>query len=392
MSANYQILKGRYKLEEELGRGAFGVTHRALDMDMHSQQVVVKILSEEGARVDGELKALTLINDQNVVRVSDHGWTPDGRSFFVMQYVKGKSLKRVLQEGGAMELRRAAHIVRQLGDAVSAVHDACVIHRDVKPDNVMLQTTRDGETAILIDFGLATIKDPLASLREQGTWAGTPLYMAPEQLRNQPIPASDVWALGVVAYEMVTGQKPFSLADVDALAHTPRAFTEPKALRPDLPEAARDVILKALSYDPPRRYAHAHEMGDAFTRAVINIEPALPPPPPSAPASLKELLRDCRELFESLDEFRDPDSLRAFFSKAELSAYQNCVGRGARLEFDHLLYCLYRAGRRYQGHALVELLDALASHYKGHWPEQKCARLSGSLKQLLEQQPTAGRT
>jgi serine/threonine protein kinase len=381
-------INGRYEVERELGRGAFGVTYLARDTHMHSQPVVVKFLREANVR---EIKALTRVNHPNVVRVSDQGQTPEGHYFFVMQYVEGLRLTDAIPDRG-MELRRAARIVSQLGSALSAVHGVGVVHRDVKPENVMLQTSGGGEYAILIDFGLATVEDPRARSRDRETWAGTPLYMAPEQLRGNPVPASDVWALGVVAYEMVTGGRPFSQADLLALQDAPRAFTRPRALRPDLPQAAQEVLLKALSYEPVRRYAHAHEMGEAFLRAVD--EP--PPPPTRDPATpsagpLTELLRGCQELFASLDQFRTPESLRAFFSASGLSPYKDCVGRGERLEFDHLLYCLYRAGRSYQGQALTDLLGALAAHYQGKWQEPECERLRDSLEQLLGRSPATAR-
>jgi serine/threonine protein kinase len=385
IAPNFKI-NGRYEVKRELGRGTFGVAYLACDTHMHSHQVVVKLLTEANVR---EIEALTLISHPNVVRVYEQGWTPEGSHFFVMQYVEGKRLADVIPERG-MDLGRAARIVSQLGSALTAVHDAGVVHRDLKPANVMLQTSRDDVFAILIDFGGATVEDPLASVRGQETRAGTPFYMAPEQLRGRPVAASDVWALGVVAYEMVTGRRPFSPADVLALKDTPRAPADPMSLRPELPEAARDVILKALNYDPTLRYTHACEMGELFLRAVR--DPAPPPPPPApAPESHKELLRRCQELFESFDEFRSPDSLHGFFSVAELRAYQNCVGRGVRLEFDQLLDCLCRSGREYRGQALIALLAVLASRYRDDYRGWECEGLRASLKQLLARPPAAER-
>ena len=378
---------GRYEVERELGRGAFGVTYLARDTHMHSQLVVLKFLREVNVR---EIQALTRVHHPHVVRVSDRGETPDGYHFFVMQYVEGLRLTDAIPDRG-MELGRAARIVSQLGTALSAVHGVGVVHRDVKPENVMLQTSGGGEFAILIDFGVATIEETQARGGDPKTWAGTPLYMAPEQLRGNPVPASDVWALGVVAYEMGTGRRPFSPAEVLALQDAPRAFTRPKSLRPDLPRGAQEVILKALSYDPVLRYARAHEMGEAFQRAIDEQPSATPSPAQPSQASLTEQLRRCQELFASLDEFGSPDSLRAFFAVSGLRDDQNCVGRGVRLEFDHLLYCLRRAGRSYQGQALIDLLDALAAHYKGTWQEQECERLRDELEPLLGRAPAAGR-
>jgi serine/threonine protein kinase len=392
----------RYEIERELGSGAFGVAYLARDTENHSRRVVIKVLLEaEGQsfddasfriRFERETKALALIDHPYVVHVYEHGWTLEGRPYIVMQYVKGKSLRKAMR-GRGMELGRAARIVEQLGSALSAVHAKGVVHRDLKPENVMLQSSHDDEFAILIDFGVATVEETRARRRGQETWAGTPDYMAPEQLRSRPCPASDVWALGVVAYELATGRRPFTAADVRALSDTPRAavITGLKALRPELPEAAQAVILKALSYDPALRYAHAHEMGKAFLQAVSDGIPTRPGPTQPVSETLTELLQRCQVLFESLDQFRNPDSLHAFFSITELGSGKNCIGRAARLEFDQLLNCLYCSGRDYQGQALIDLLSALATQYSKDHRGQQFERLGVSLKRLLEQPPAAGR-
>jgi serine/threonine protein kinase len=218
--------------------------------------------------------------------------------------------------------------------------------------------------------------------------------MAPEQLRGHPVPASDVWALGVVAYELVTGQRPFSPADIAMLNQAQTApVTEPRTLSPALPKVAQAVILKALSYDPAHRYTHAHEMGQAFLRAVLEGDPPGPDrtldPPPFGSESPAEPLRRCQELFTSFEEFRNPDSLRAFFSLTELETGRNCVSFSARLELDQLLDCLYRSGRNYRGQALVEVLSVLASHYRDDYRGKQCEWLRDSLRRLLERPPVA---
>jgi serine/threonine protein kinase len=270
------------------------------------------------------------------------------------------------------------------------VHDAGIVHRDLKPENVILQSSVNGEFAILIDFGVAKIEVSRAGKSEQETLAGTPVYMAPEQLRGHPEPASDVWALGVVTYELVTGQRPFSsTAEILNLkdAHDVPA-TELRALGPALPKVAQAAILKALSNDADHRYQHAHEMGEAFLQAVLKGDP---PDLNSAPddaqlgsKSVTELLRRCQELFNLLEEFSNPHRLNAFFSIANLTAGQKCVDRAALLEYDQLLKCLYGSGRDYRGQALVEVLSALASRYQGDYRGQQCEEIRNDLKRLLE--------
>jgi eukaryotic-like serine/threonine-protein kinase len=402
-------LNGRYEIERELGSGGFGVTYLARDAQMHSRRVAIKVPRTEGGafddpwfrkHFDDEIKALARIEHPCVVRVYEYGWTPEGHPFFVMAYVDGESLWDAAR-GDAMGLRRAARIIGQLGSALSAAHDVGVVHRDLKPENVMLQSFGSEEFAVLIDFGIASVRDFQAGRREQSTVvAGTRPYMAPEQLCGAPEPASDTWALGVVAYELVTGRLPFEANDLVALADMQRAGlgTMPKALRPELPEAAQAVILKALSYDPSARHARADEMGEAFLRAVAGGAATTLPQDypaelrhetaPPSPESLKELLRGCRQLFKELEElFGRPDDLRSYLRMEGLDACAECVRNAADINFNQLLDCLYRSGREYRGQALIDLLTALASSYREDHRGQKSEGLRRGLKQLLEQAP-----
>lgn len=410
-------LNGRYVIERELGRGGLGVVYLARDTNLQSRPVVVKTLLETFAgsfddswlrrKFDEEITALLRIKHPGVVGISDVGFMRDGRPFFVMDYIEGENLRSAMH-GQVMELKRAAHIILQLSRALSAAHEMGVIHRDLKPDNIMLQKFRSGEeVTYLIDFGIATVKDLQAEQDEQRTRsAGTLPYMAPEQLRGGPLPASDVWALGVTAYEMVTGRLPFPAKDLLTLDDMQRTGVgiKPVALRPELPEAAQEVILKALNYDPNRRYPHVHEMGKAFLRAILrsesptvllseesmsqypeelNGQSALPTLPP-----LYDQLRCCRILFEKLDEFDTPDSLRSFFRRVGLDAYESCVKRSANIDFNQLLDCLSRSGRDYRGQALVDLMALLASHYRNegsNYVAQDCEGLRSSLVQLFSQ-------
>jgi serine/threonine protein kinase len=410
-------LNGRYEIEKELGRGGLGLVYLARDTHLQSRPVVIKTLLETRAgtfddswprkKFDEEIMALVRIKHPGVVGIYDMGLMPDGKPFFVMPYVAGESLRSAMH-GREMELKRAAHIIRQLSSALSAAHEMGVIHRDLKPENVMLQTFASGEEfALLIDFGIATVKELQAGQHEQITKvAGTLPYMAPEQLRGGPVPASDVWALGVMAYEMVTGRLPFPADNMLALDDMQRTGvgTKPRELRSELPEAAQEVILQALNYDPHRRYPHIHEMGEKFLCAILESEsprvssseesmsnyptelnrqtapPTLPP--------LYELLQRCRNLFKELEEFTSPGSLRTFFLSVGLSAYEDCVSRATDIDLTHLLACLSNSGRNYRGQALVDLLALLALHYRNKqkdYQAQECEGLRSSLMQLFAQ-------
>jgi len=269
-------LKGRYQLVRELGRGGFGVTYLAIDTEVASRKVVVKILRKRRSedawslkKFKGEMEALARIDHPGVVAVVDFGHLEDERPFLVMQYVAGTSLRALIQPGG-MPLERMADIVRQAARALTAAHEVGVCHRDLKPENIMVQTRSGEEQVKLIDFGIASIKDSDTEPTPTKI-AGTGLYMAPEQFWGESSPASDIYQLGVVAYEMATGIVPFGKSAADGLPQQKMKALRvpPKELRPDLPAAAQDAILRAISPDPCERYPRARDFGDALAAALL---------------------------------------------------------------------------------------------------------------------------
>ena len=271
-------VKDRYRIVKELGRGSFGVVYLARDEQLHSRPVVVKILLEQSSarsawiarKFREEREALARLDHPGVVGVLDCGEMPDGKPFLVMQFVDGVTLRSVLADQ-PMAFERAARIVRQISQALTAAHDRGIYHRDLKPENIMLQDLGHGEELIkIIDFGVAVVKESHAAATEQTGVAGSGPYMAPEQLLGQPSAASDVYALGVIAYELVTGQRPFHATTLVELfqAQQEGIQVQPATLRPDLPLPAQDAILKALAFDANRRYARARDFGEEFARAL----------------------------------------------------------------------------------------------------------------------------
>jgi serine/threonine protein kinase len=283
-------LGGRYLVEKELGRGGFCAVFLARDLKLRHTPVVIKVLLNVWRETTSktwmekkfreEIAALARIDHPGVVRALDVGESPDGRSYLVMQYVPGKSLRSILTPEG-LELDRMANLARQMGRALAAAHRQGVIHRDLKPENIMLQSEGDEEYVKIIDFGIATIRDMADGVDGQTTEViGTRNYMAPEQLRGKPGHASDIYALGVIAYEMATGRRPFNSESILDLYELQRAGVKlkPRALRPSLPVAAQSLILKALSFAPQDRFANAKDFTDALADVLIGEGGRLPRP------------------------------------------------------------------------------------------------------------------
>lgn len=274
------LLKERYLIEGELGRGGIGVVYLARDTQLMNRRVVVKVLLQESGnslhnpwfkkKFEQEIEALIRLDHPGIVGVLDVGTMPDGKEFFVMQYVEGKSLRSLVK--GQMDLAQVARIVRQVGQALTSAHDKGIVHRDLKPENIMVhQAADDDELIKLIDFGIATVKDSqVATNAEKTKVAGALPYMAPEQLRGQPDASSDIWALGAMAYEMLTGRLPFYAETLVQLYELQKhgVQAKPRALRPELPAVAEEVIIKSLAFDPADRYTRARDLGEELARAL----------------------------------------------------------------------------------------------------------------------------
>src|SRR5215468_5400422 len=279
-------LKGRYLVECELGRGGVGVVFLARDERLHGMPVVIKFLLDSAGqnkwltgKFSQEAEALTRINHPGVVRVIDRDHSDDGRPFFVMEFIKGRPLRSIMNSG-LMDLAYVAQIARQIGNALHAAHQQGVFHRDLKPENIMLEQLSGGdEQAKLIDFGIAKVVNPQAGNEtEVAVVAGSRQYIAPEQLLSQTAsPATDVYALAIIVYEMLTGRLPFNpegpthflvMQELMRLQRS-ESFVEPRALRPDLPEAAQILLLNALSFDSGRRPQNARIFTEDLAQALI---------------------------------------------------------------------------------------------------------------------------
>jgi serine/threonine protein kinase len=274
-----EVLNGRYVIQNELKRGGMGVVYLARDQQLHSRPVVVKVLLDEAYHSEyvvqkfrQEVEALSRIDHPGIVGIIDAGELPNGRPFIIMQYVEGVTLRSVLSAEG-MNLERSGELLKQIGRALTAAHNCGIFHRDLKPDNIMLQDLGHGEEQVkIIDFGIAKVKDSvIAPSTSLNLSPGTVAYMAPEQLNGRPITAAtDIFALGTIAYEMVTGRKPFNPETGFELLQMQQTGVriKPADLRPSLPLDAQEVILRALSYNPGDRFNSPKDFGDQLARAL----------------------------------------------------------------------------------------------------------------------------
>ena len=284
-------LDNRYFIEKELGRGGVGAVYLARDRKLHDKAVVIKILLEKSLqnswvvqKFQHEKEALARVDHPGVVGILDTGELPDGKPYLVMQFIDGVTLRSLIRPEGLV-LDGAAELLKQIGRALSAAHDKGVLHRDLKPENIMLQRLGAGEEQVkIIDFGIAKLKDSIvAPSTMTGATAGTVSYMAPEQLSGRAVSAAtDIYALGAIAYEMVAGRKPFNPETGFELLEMQRGGVrvKPSDLRPSLSEEASQIILRALSFDPRERFQSARELGDALSRMLASDTVTLDQRPP----------------------------------------------------------------------------------------------------------------
>jgi hypothetical protein len=264
-----KTLNGRYRIERFLARGGAGAVYVARDGQVAGREVVVKFLEHPDpwlkTKFREEMEALARIDHPGVVGILDAGENPP---FLVIEYIDGVTLRSEIQKG-PMDPARVARLIRQIGSAVGAAHEKGVLHRDLKPENIMLERAgTPQETARLIDFGIARVDRPdEETLTRTTRFAGTTPYMAPEQLAGRPAAASDIYAMGVVAFEMLSGQRPFVAASPVELYEHQRGGIKTR-IPAEIPTAARGFVLKQLSFKPENRSASAVEAAEQIALAL----------------------------------------------------------------------------------------------------------------------------
>ena len=297
---------GNYELLELLGMGGMGIVFRGRHV-MLDKQVAVKVIRRQYEEFAGnkdqllrEARAATRVQHPNIVDVTDFGTSPDGEVFFVMEYLEGQSLFHRLHEQGPMPVLGAVNIMRQIASALSLSHEMGVVHRDLKPENVFLirrpgrrrvvrrvseaeqtdprfevEAEGDFDLVKLLDFGLAKVlKDAPVSTTDPNMILGTPAYLAPEQINGPSVDGrADIYALGVLLYEMVTGDPPFSGSSMELLrAQVSQQPLPPEQMNPDVAIDANTshTILRCLRKDPADRFQDMDELDAALAGCFVD--------------------------------------------------------------------------------------------------------------------------
>lgn len=277
-----ELVGGRYALRREIGRGGMATVHRAHD-EVLQRDIAVKLLHAHLAgdatfldRFRREARAAAAVHHPNVVTVHDWGETQDG-AYLVLQLVDGCSLREVLRRRGPLSPGEALAVLGPAGDGLGAAHAAGLVHRDVKPENVLLAT---GGGVQITDFGLARAAASATSTFGADVLVGSPHYLSPEAVRSEPLtPAADVYALGVVLFECLTGRPPHEGDSpyATAVAHTSHEVPPPSRHQPGISAALDAVVRRATRPDPDERYPTGAEFAAALRTAV----PAGPDPLPT---------------------------------------------------------------------------------------------------------------
>jgi hypothetical protein len=280
-----RVLEGRYLIEKVLGEGGMGVVYRAKHT-MLGKSLAVKVLraevskdSEIVQRFRQEAQSATEIGNEHIIDISDFGTMPDGATYFVMEYLDGIAITKALEIERPISAARTVRIAKQICTALGAAHSANIVHRDLKPDNIYLvKRSNDTDFVKVLDFGIAKVGGATSKLTRAGAVFGTPHYMSPEQCAGTEVDQrTDIYALGIILYEMVTGRVPFDADNLMGILtkHLYEKPLAPRELLPtsEIPPALESVIMKALEKNREQRYQTMQEMREDLERIEQGLVP-----------------------------------------------------------------------------------------------------------------------
>jgi serine/threonine-protein kinase len=275
------LIAGRFRIVSRVGVGAMGTVYKAIQSSV-DRPVALKVLRhdltrdpETAARFNREARATSALKHPNTVTLYDYGQTEEGHLYIAMELLEGRLLGRVLKEDGELQIDLAVRIVIQVARSLAEAHHKGIVHRDLKPDNIMLAQVEGQEVVKVLDFGIAKIVHGdrrIDALETQaGTVFGTPRYMSPEQAQSKALDRrSDIYSLGVIFYQMLTGHAPFEDADavVVMARHIKTKPRRPSDVRPDLdmPRQIERLVMRMLEKDCKKRPQSAEELVDELTR------------------------------------------------------------------------------------------------------------------------------
>src|SRR5712691_5669904 len=273
-----RTIDGKYRLDAVLGSGGMGVVYRSTRLHI-GDSVALKVLHPEqrtepqlAERFRHEARAAARLKHPNAVGIYDFGVSSDGLTYLVMELVEGQSLRQIISQQGPLTIGAAAEVISQVCAALDEAHRQNIVHRDIKPDNIMLNTTRGGLHVKVLDFGIAKLREATTSnLTQSGTIMGTPRYMSPEQCMGEELDnRSDIYSLGIVLYEMLCGVVPFNSPTPGALVvqQVTQPPTPPRAVNMSIPSAVERVVLQALEKRRDARPQTAGAFAEAMRSAV----------------------------------------------------------------------------------------------------------------------------
>jgi len=294
-----QVLNGKYEILSPLGEGGMGIVYEGIQKNIDKRVAIkflfptIKASDEVMARFHNEAKVAASISHKNIRDILDMDKTPDGNPYIVMEYLEGRSLGKIIKSKGKLSSSTAARIALQVLSALKGVHSMGIVHRDLKPDNVFITQQAGGEELVkIVDFGISHLIKPLEGKElvqtKDDAIVGTPKYLSPEQAASEKVDErTDLYALGTILYEMVTGRHPFEEKNYNKIIVSilTREPDPPSVHNRDLPSEFEEIILKAMRKEPYNRYPSAAEFATEIKRFLAESSSAETIPPIAARAS-----------------------------------------------------------------------------------------------------------